>query len=73
LRRSGFRFDKHPVVKNPGFKPSPNQLAEGRERLDLSQKSCLVNAIKTFGDISIQDILGKLLNRNENRADGIVY
>jgi hypothetical protein len=46
LRRSGLRFDKHPVVKNPGLKPSPNQLAEGRERLDLSQKSCLVNAIK---------------------------
>jgi hypothetical protein len=73
LRRSRLRFDKHPVVKNPSLEPPLNQAPKGRECLDLLQESFMVNAIKTLGDISIQDVLGQLFNRDENRTDSIVY
>jgi hypothetical protein len=73
LRRSARRFDTHAVVENPGLEPRLYEPVQGRERLDLSEEGCLVEAVETLRDLGVQGVLGLLFNRGEDRPDGIVY
>jgi hypothetical protein len=73
LRHSSMRFDKHPVVEHPSLEPCLHKPVQGWERLDLSEEGFLVDAIEALRDIGVQGILGLLLDRDEDRTDGIVY
>jgi len=72
LRCAGLRCDKPLVIEDPSLEPSFDQSVQGRGCLQLTQEGGLVDAVATLGDISVQGVLGLLLNRDEDRTDGIV-
>ena len=49
-----------------------HEAVQGRECLDLAEEGLLVDPIETLRDISIQGVRGLLLNRDEDRPDGVV-
>src|SRR5262249_25807700 len=72
LRCAGLRCDKPLVIEDPSLEPAFDQSVQGRGCLQLTQEGGLVDAVATLGDISVQGVLGLLLNRDEDRTDGIV-
>src|SRR5712691_2548654 len=72
LWRAGVRCDKKVVIKDPSLEPGFDKSVQGRARLQLAQEGCLVDAVETLGDVGVQGVLGLLLNRDEDRTDGIL-
>lgn len=71
LRRSSLRVDKHPVVEQPGLAPRLHDPVQGRERLELSEEGCLVDAVETLRDIGVQSLPGLLFNRRCEFDEGL--
>ena len=68
-RRGG---SEYAVIQHARVKPAPNGPTQVREGLQLAHELRLVDAVEAFRDIGIQAVLGVLVDRGEDRSDGIV-